>query len=103
MTLNNRLRCVAFALVAFVAGSPFQAHGQGPKKVVVTGMAMPWIAEMQQLAPNVTFADGNSAEALAREAVDADAILGTITPELFQATGGSFKGRRLPTMPWRCC
>ncbi len=82
--LNNSIRCAAFAFLALTAGF-FQAQGQGSKKVVVTGMALPWIAEMQQLAPNVTFADGNSADALARESVDADAILGTITPELFQA------------------
>ncbi|MSV36056.1 MAG: D-2-hydroxyacid dehydrogenase [Bryobacterales bacterium] len=59
---------------------------QAPKKIIVTGMAIPWIADMKLASPNVTFVEGRP-EMLTKEIVDADAILGTITPELFAAAG----------------
>lgn len=54
------------------------------KKIVVTGMAVPWIPEMQAAAPNVTFVAPKPAETLSQVS-GADAILGTISPELFAA------------------
>src|SRR5713226_2040692 len=54
------------------------------QKIVVTGMGTAWIAEMQAAAPNVTFVTPKPAE-MPAQAADADAILGTISPELFRA------------------
>ncbi|MEO7650555.1 MAG: NAD(P)-dependent oxidoreductase, partial [Bryobacteraceae bacterium] len=54
------------------------------KKIVVTGMAIGMIPEMQSVAPNVTFVSGDPNN-LVSQVGDADAILGTISPELFRA------------------
>lgn len=54
------------------------------KKIVVTGRGIPLIGEMQSLAPNVAFVRGDEKQ-LAKQVADADAILGTINPELFRA------------------
>src|SRR4051812_31275130 len=54
------------------------------KKIVATGRAIPMIPEMQQAAPNVTFVVGDP-QNLVSQVADADAILGTISPELFRA------------------
>ena len=54
------------------------------KKIVVTGMGVAWIPEMQVAAPNVTFVAAKPDEVVA-QAADADAILGVISPELFGA------------------
>ncbi|MBI3695939.1 MAG: D-2-hydroxyacid dehydrogenase [Acidobacteria bacterium] len=54
------------------------------KKIVVTGMGVAMIPEMQKLAPNVTFVAGTPGN-LPQQVADADAILGVISPELFRA------------------
>jgi phosphoglycerate dehydrogenase-like enzyme len=54
------------------------------KKIVVTGMGVAWIPEMQAAAPGLTFVAPKPNEMLA-QAADADAILGVISPELFHA------------------
>lgn len=54
------------------------------KKIVVTGMGIPWIPEMEAAAPSVKFVAATLKDALA-QMPDADAILGTISPELFHA------------------
>src|SRR6266478_2824133 len=54
------------------------------KKILVTGMGTAWIAEMQAAAPSAKFVAPQPADMLAQVA-DADAILGTISPELFRA------------------
>jgi len=54
------------------------------KKIVVTGMGVAWIPEMQAAAPNVTFVAAKPEEVLV-QAADAGAILGVISPELFGA------------------
>ena len=54
------------------------------KKILVTGMGTAWIAEMQAAAPSATFVAPKPDEIPAQIA-DADAILGTISPELFRA------------------
>src|SRR5437016_418157 len=66
-------------VVAFTALLPAQQ-----KKIVVTGMGVSWIAEMQAAAPNLTFVAPKAAEMTA-QAADADAILGTVSPEIFRA------------------
>ena len=57
------------------------------KKVVTTGLGSALIPEFQKVAPNVTFVAGDvkNPANLAAQAADADAILGTINPELFRA------------------
>ncbi len=78
-TFHLMLRRTLLAITLSAALLPAQQ-----KKILVTGMAVPWIAEMQAAAPNVTFAVPKPAEMTA-QAGDADAILGTISPELFRA------------------
>jgi phosphoglycerate dehydrogenase-like enzyme len=57
---------------------------QDSKKIVVTGRGVDYIPDLKQLAPNVTFVEGRK-DNLMQEIVDADAILGQITPELLKA------------------
>jgi D-2-hydroxyacid dehydrogenase (NADP+) len=71
-------------LLATLSLGVLVAQSPTPKKIVVTGMAVPWMAEMKQAAPNVTFVEGRP-ESLTAEIADADAILGTINPQLFSA------------------
>ena len=54
------------------------------KKIVAVGMGAGLIPEMQKVAPGVTIVAGDPKNLVAQVA-DADAILGTITPELFRA------------------
>lgn len=67
------------ALAVFVAGMALGAS----KKIVVVGMddAIP---ELQTASPNVTVVAADRAK-LVEQVVDADAIFGTINPELFHA------------------
>src|SRR5215813_9782386 len=67
-------------VIAFLASALLAQQ----KKIVVTGMGVGWIPEMQAAAPNVTFVAAKPDEVLA-QAADADAILGVISPELFGA------------------
>lgn len=59
-------------------------QAQAPKKIVVTGRGGTYLKEMQQVAPGINFVVATEQNAI-NEIVDADAILGTITPELFKA------------------
>jgi D-2-hydroxyacid dehydrogenase (NADP+) len=54
------------------------------KKIVVTGMNPAAIKEMQEVASNVTIVAADQAR-FAEQVADADAIFGTINPELFRA------------------
>ena len=54
------------------------------KKIVVTGMTPAAIKEMQGVASNVTIVAADQAK-LAEQVTDADAIFGTINPELFRS------------------
>ena len=54
------------------------------KKIVVTGMTPAAIKEMQGVASNVTIVAADQAK-LAEQVADADAIFGTINPELFRS------------------
>lgn len=84
MPRNKNFAPLLLLLVIGLSLAPLPATAQTTKKIVVTGMAVPWIAEMKQAAPNVTFVEGQAAS-LTSQIADADAILGTITPELFAA------------------
>ncbi len=57
------------------------------KKIVATGLGASLIPEMQEAAPGVAIVAGDvkNPAHLAAQAADADAILGTINPELFRA------------------
>jgi phosphoglycerate dehydrogenase-like enzyme len=57
------------------------------KKVVATGLGAAMIAEFQKVAPNVAFVigDAKNPATMVSQVADADAILGTINPELFRA------------------
>ena len=54
------------------------------KKIVVTGMTPAAIKEMEGVASNVTIVAADQAK-LAEQVADADAIFGTINPELFRS------------------
>ena len=73
------LKTILIAITVFASVLPAQQ-----KKIVVTGMAIEWIPELKDAAPNVTFVAAKPDEVLA-QASDADAILGVISPELFSA------------------
>jgi phosphoglycerate dehydrogenase-like enzyme len=73
------MKRILFTAAVFASLLPAQQ-----KKIVVTGMGTAWVEEMKSAAPNVTFVTPKPAELLAQIA-DADAILGTISPELFRA------------------
>ncbi len=57
------------------------------KKIVATGLGASLISEFQRVAPNATFVVGDvkNPATLASQVADADAILGTISPDLFRA------------------
>jgi phosphoglycerate dehydrogenase-like enzyme len=57
------------------------------KKIVATGLGASLISEFQKAAPGATFVVGDvkNPATLASQVADADAILGTISPELFRA------------------
>ena len=70
--------------VALLLVAPLAAQ---QKKIVATGLGASLIPELQKAAPNVTFVIGDvkSPTGLVAQVADADAILGTISPELFRA------------------
>jgi phosphoglycerate dehydrogenase-like enzyme len=57
------------------------------KKVVATGLGASMLPELQKVAPNVTFVIGDvkNPATMVSQVADADAILGTINPDLFRA------------------
>src|SRR5215471_5852263 len=55
-----------------------------PRKIVVTGMPPEAIREFQSVSPDVKVVSAER-EQLLKEIVDADAIFGTINPQLFHA------------------
>ncbi len=75
------LRKCTILLALLLAAWPLAAQ---QKKIVTTGMATPLISEFQKAAPNCTFVAGDPKN-MVSQVGDADAILGTISPELFQA------------------
>ena len=72
-------RCIALCLLA-CAGPAWSA----PRKIVVWDMPPDHIAELQRVSPEARIVAVNDGS-LVREAGDADAILGTITPEVLRA------------------
>jgi phosphoglycerate dehydrogenase-like enzyme len=70
---------LSLALLAPLAGQE--------KKIVATGLGASMIPELQKVAPNVTFVVGDvkNPASLVSQVADADAILGTINPDLFRA------------------
>src|SRR5260370_5802143 len=69
-------------LLSFLFGSSLLLNAQN-KKIIAPGMSAAAIKELQSVAPDVTILNVRGAD-LAREIVDADAILGGIRPELFR-------------------
>jgi phosphoglycerate dehydrogenase-like enzyme len=70
-------------LLFLLAALPFVLPAQ-TRKIVVTGMPPAAIAEMQSVSPDVKVVSAER-DQLVKEIVDADAIFGTINPQLFQA------------------
>jgi len=73
----------AIFVVIAVVGSSLGLFAQ-PKKIVSVGLSPDEVAELQTAAPGVSIVSA-SRETLAKEAADADAILGTINPQLIRA------------------
>lgn len=72
------MRLALFALVLAVSATA------QPKKIVVTGRATSFIPDMKAIAPEVTFVEAKEENA-ASVVGDADAILGTVSPEILRA------------------
>lgn len=59
---------------------------KAPRRIVVPAGLMPGkIAELKRVAPDVEFLEAKNAEAAAKMAADADAVLGFCTPEIVKA------------------
>ena len=56
------------------------------KKIVVTGQFIPLIEELQKTSPGVTLVAAATPKETLQQIADADAIFGTITPELLKAS-----------------
>jgi phosphoglycerate dehydrogenase-like enzyme len=74
----RKLICVA----ALTCASALFA--QGPKKVVVIGIPPAEVQELQTAVSTVRLVPASGAAVL-REIADADAVLGTVSPEQFRA------------------
>jgi phosphoglycerate dehydrogenase-like enzyme len=72
-----RLTMAALLLVASAAAQN--------KKIVVTGQFIPLTAELQKASPGVTLVNAETPKDALAQIGDADAIFGTITPELLRA------------------
>jgi phosphoglycerate dehydrogenase-like enzyme len=59
------------------------AAAAAPKKIVVTGMPPEAIRELQSVSPDIKVVSAER-DQLLKEVTDADAIFGTISPQLFQ-------------------
>jgi len=77
-TMKRQLLLIA---TAFVLASGMAIAGT---KIVVTGMGPDAVRQIREAAGDATVVAADSAR-LAAEVVDAEAIIGTITPELFKA------------------
>jgi len=73
-----------FASVALLMALPVLSPAE-QKKIVVTGMGPDEIREFQSVSPEVTVVAAAKGDALLAQVADADAIFGTITPQLFHA------------------
>jgi cyclase len=58
-----------------------------PKRIVVPNLMPAALAQLKRVAPDVEFVPVKDADAAAREAADADAVLGFSTPEIVKAGG----------------
>ena len=56
------------------------------KKIVVTGQFIPLIAELQKASPDATLVAAATPKETLQQIADADAIFGTISPELLKAS-----------------
>jgi phosphoglycerate dehydrogenase-like enzyme len=73
------------AVVLTIAGIVSASAFADQKKIVVTGMPEA-VAELAAVSPNVTVVAGEEdKQALLKQVADADAIFGTINPDLFRA------------------
>jgi len=68
--------------IVFLALAPLLCGAS--RKIVVTGMPAATIADFQSVTPEVTVVAADAAR-LAEQVADADAIFGTINPQLFRA------------------
>jgi phosphoglycerate dehydrogenase-like enzyme len=80
--MKTKISMIRIALLAALAILPGLAE---PRKIVVTGQLPPnAIREFQSVSPNVKIVSADRDQIL-KEIVDADAIFGTISPQLFHA------------------
>jgi len=80
-------RCLLNALVLILAALPGWAQS---RKVVVSGMGDAAVAQLQQAAPGLRIVAAPDRASLLREVAEAEAVFGTIDPELI-AAGGKLK------------
>lgn len=71
-------------LACFCAVAALASLGAATKKIVVTGMDESSIRELQSVTPEASIVAASESDA-PRKIADADAIFGTITPDLFRA------------------
>jgi cyclase len=62
-----------------------------PKRIVVPNLMPTRLAELKRVAPDVLFVPVKMAEDAAREAADADAVIGFCTPAIVKAGGGRLR------------
>lgn len=74
---------VSAKLFTLLAAASLTLSAQ-PKKIVVTGIGIRMMEDMKALAPGVAIVEGKEAN-LAQECADADAVIGTITPEILRS------------------
>src|SRR5256885_8237617 len=79
--MTIRTPMITIALLLAVAGLPTAAQ---TRKIVVTGMPPEAIREFQSVSPDIKVVSAER-DQLLKEIVDADAIFGTINPQLFHA------------------
>src|SRR5205814_1927944 len=68
--------------------APKDAPGwKAPKRIVVPALMPPRLDELKRLAPDVFFVPVRTAEEAAKEAADADAVLGFFSDDIVKAGG----------------
>jgi phosphoglycerate dehydrogenase-like enzyme len=72
------------ASLAMLMAVPLLSQAE-QRKIVVTGMDADAIREFQSVSPEVTVVEAAKGDALLAQVADADAIFGTINPQLFRA------------------
>jgi phosphoglycerate dehydrogenase-like enzyme len=88
MHMNIRrhlLPLLSLSFRAAVALVPVLLHAQPSAKIVVRGMAADRFAELRSAAPRASFVLADTPEDAMRELRDADALIGSFTPEMLRA------------------